>query len=142
MLRTGPDPDVGYIWPGESEAEVATVRLAVVTHASRHNIELLEYTNSKSPSSAAAPRPSQRGGCHLAFHVEDVQAAVDHLAQFDGVRVLGRPVIEQGGAVEGLEWVYILTPWCMAIELLHWEPGLPYESTTEARMARRAFPRD
>ncbi|MDI9978693.1 VOC family protein [Rhodococcus sp. IEGM 1307] len=137
VLRSGPDPNVGYIWPGESEAEAAVVRLAVLTHASQHNIELLEYKNTSATS--VAPRPSQPGGCHLAFYVEDVQAAVDHLTQFDGVRMMGQVMTEESGPIEGLDWVYILTPWGMAIELLRWMPGLPYEATTEARLVSPAF---
>ncbi|OUS83509.1 VOC family protein [Rhodococcus sp. NCIMB 12038] len=139
VLESGPDSNVGYIWPGESRPDEAIVRLAVLTHESRHNIELLEYKGAGADNSSLAPRPSQPGGCHLAFYVEDVQAAVDHLKQFAGVRVLGTVLTEESGPIEGLDWVYVLTPWGMAIELLHWVPGLPYEATTSARLVPPAF---
>lgn len=141
VLRAGPDADVGYIWPGETEPEESVCRLAILTHDSQHNIELLEYRNTSGAASSEHPRPSQTGGYHLAFHVEDMQSAIERLTAFDGVRVMGKVLTEPSGPLEGLDWVYLMTPWGMVIELLRWMPGLPYEGATDARLVPPAFRR-
>lgn len=135
VFRAGPYENVGYVWPGESEPEVVTVRLAVLTHGGAHNLEFLEYRPAGERHEWKPGRPSQPGGFHLAFWVEDARAALECLRAIDGVQVMGEVEAEQGGPIDGLDWVYLLTPWGMAIELLNWEPGrLPYEQQTSARM--------
>lgn len=134
VYEAGPYPNVGYFWPGESAPEPATVRLAVLNHNDTHNIELLEYTEKPRNGNDVAPRPSDRGGSHLAFHVEDITVAVEQLKQRSDVAFLGEVDREQGGPIDGLDWVYLQTSWGLIIELLSYRPGLPYEATTTARM--------
>jgi catechol 2,3-dioxygenase-like lactoylglutathione lyase family enzyme len=134
VMRSDPYENVGYVWPGEDSPEPATVRLAILTHGGTQNIELLEYRNKPSGPEPTAPRPSDRGTGHLCFDVEDVQAAVDHLMSWEGVQVLGAVDTETEGPLAGLDWVYLSTPWGLAIELVRWVPGLPYEQTTSARL--------
>jgi hypothetical protein len=84
-------------------------------------------------------RPSQPGHAHVAFHVNDVKAAAMELRRRAGVELLGSIITEHDGPLQGLEWVYVLLPWGMVIELIRWPPGMPYERTTTARMAPPPF---
>jgi catechol 2,3-dioxygenase-like lactoylglutathione lyase family enzyme len=135
IFRAGPYPDCGYTWPNESQPEKVTVQLAMLRHGGTHNIELLEYTHPDHADHGTAPRPTQRGGAHLAFYVEDIHAAAGLLKQRNDVRLLGVVEKEHGGPIDGLDWLYVLTEWGLVIELLRWEPGqLPYEEDTSARL--------
>jgi catechol 2,3-dioxygenase-like lactoylglutathione lyase family enzyme len=133
VLRAGPYDSVGYIWPGEPEAEPATLRLALLRHGA-HNLELLEYRGCAAQLSAP-PRPSEPGSGHIAFYVDDVSAALEELGALPGVRILGPVITEQEGPLTGLDWVYVLTPWGMLVELIRWPLGMPYERTTSSRLA-------
>jgi catechol 2,3-dioxygenase-like lactoylglutathione lyase family enzyme len=139
VLRGGPYDDAGYVWPGEKTPERRSLRLAILRHGEAHNIELLEYRDpgarNGAPEPAEAMRPSQGGHAHIAFYVSDVNAAVAELRARAGVELLGAVTTEQDGPLQGLEWVYVLLPWGMVIELIRWPPGMPYERTTSARMA-------
>jgi catechol 2,3-dioxygenase-like lactoylglutathione lyase family enzyme len=134
VLRAGPYEDAGYRWPGEEEPEHVSLRLAIVRHAA-HNVELLEYRRAPVPTGAAHLRPSAPGSAHLALHVNDVGAAAELLRTEAGAQILGPVTTETGGPMEGLEWVYALTPFGMVIELIRWQPGMPYERFTQARLA-------
>jgi len=72
------------------------------------------------------PRNSDIGGHHIAFYVEDLDAAVTYL-KARGVRVLGEPT-RSSGASEGQRWVYFLSPWGMQFELVSFPQGKAYES--------------
>ena len=37
--------------------------------------------------------------------------------------------------MDGLLWAYFRTDWGLVLELIQWQPGLPYEGSTELRMA-------
>ena len=64
------------------------------------------------PTSARACRATAIiGGHHVAFYVDDLDAAVDYLRS-EGVRVLGEPTASSGPS-EGQRWVYFLAPWGM-----------------------------
>ena len=126
------DPDPGT-WMREqldvherASASAAQLRLGPVT-----NIELWEY---HAPDRATTvPRVSERGGHHLAFYVDDVDAAADYLAGNNGVRVLGEPVDVLDGPNRGERWMYFHTPWGLPMELVNAPSGMPYEDVTGAR---------
>ena len=63
------------------------------------------------------PRNSDVGGHHLAFYVEDVNAAVAYL-RAKGVTLQGEPTTMQSGPSKGLTWVYFLSRWGMQLELV------------------------
>ncbi|MGV0807960.1 VOC family protein [Mycolicibacterium setense] len=134
VFEAGPYENVGYFWDGEDAPEAATVRLAILTHNGTHNIELLEYTNKPRKNEGTHPRPSDPGGYHLAFYVEDIVATVERLRQRPGVRFLGEIDHEVGTPISGTDWIYTQTPWGLVIELMSYQPGLPYESTTDKRV--------
>ena len=74
-------------------------------------------------ASATPPRNSDVGGHHLAFYVEDVNAAVAYL-KARGITVLGEPTTMQSGPSKGLAWVYFLSPWGMQLELVSYPAGM------------------
>jgi catechol 2,3-dioxygenase-like lactoylglutathione lyase family enzyme len=134
VFTAGPYDNVGWTWPCEDEPEAATVRLAMLTHNNSHNIELLEYTNKPRTAQGEAPRPSDPGGSHIAFYVEDIDGLIEKIRQRPGVRLLGEIDLELGTPISGTRWIYTLTPWGQAIEFLNHQPGLPYEATTGKRV--------
>ncbi|WP_404429444.1 VOC family protein [Microbacterium lacus] len=84
------------------------------------------------------PRNSDIGGHHLAFYVDDIDAAVEYLRE-RGVRVLGGPTASRN-ASEGQRWVYFLSPWGMQLELVSYPGGKAYERTSETVLWHPARP--
>ena len=79
------------------------------------NFELFEYE--LAGANATPPRNSDVGGHHLAFYVEDIDAAIAYL-KARGITVQGDPVTMDSGPSKGLTWVYFLAPWGMQLELV------------------------
>jgi glyoxylase I family protein len=73
----------------------------------------------------ALPRNSDHGGHHVAFYVDDIDAAVDYL-RAEGVQVLGDPTASSGPS-EGQRWVYFLAPWGMQFELVSYPGGKAFD---------------
>ncbi|MDP5226726.1 MULTISPECIES: VOC family protein [Arthrobacter] len=91
------------------------------------NFEVFSYT---SPDQATVqPRNSDVGGHHLAFYVDDLDAAAEYLRS-RGVRVLGEPTASSGPSA-GQRWLYFLSPWGMQFELVSFPGGKKYEATSE-----------
>ncbi|MFJ5938485.1 VOC family protein [Streptomyces cinereoruber] len=113
--------------PQDIEVDAAMVRLGPVT-----NVELFQYT--VADQRTEPPRNSDVGGHHLAFYVDDVEAAAAWLRTVPGVEVLGEPqLIEDGGPIHGDRWVYFRAPWGLQMEVLNMPDGMPYEQHTSAR---------
>lgn len=74
---------------------------------------------------ATPPRNSDVGGHHVALYVEDLDAAVGHLAAH-GVTVLGEPTNSRGPSA-GQRWVYFLAPWGMQFELVSYPDGKAFD---------------
>lgn len=90
------------------------------------NFEIFQY---ESPDqSDTPPRNSDVGGHHLAFYVDDINEALDHLTS-NGVTILGEPTPSSGPST-GQQWVYFLTPWGMQLELVSFPNGKQYESSS------------
>ncbi len=87
------------------------------------NFEVFQFETPDPP--APQPRNSDIGGHHLAFYVEDMDAAVDYLRE-RGVRILGEPTASSRHS-EGQRWVYFLSPWGMQLELVSFPDGKAYE---------------
>ncbi len=101
------------------------------------NFEIFEY---QAPGqNTAQPRNSDVGGHHLAFYVDDMAAALDHL-RAHGVRILGEPTLRTAGPSAGQTWVYFLAPWGMQLELVSYPNGKGYELTSTARLWHPARP--
>jgi catechol 2,3-dioxygenase-like lactoylglutathione lyase family enzyme len=71
------------------------------------------------------PRNSDVGGHHVAFYVEDLDEAVEHLHRH-GIQVLGEPTASTGPS-EGQRWVYFLAPWGMQFELVSYPHGKAFD---------------
>ena len=94
------------------------------------NFEIFQWE----PADGQAPQPrnSDIGGHHLAFYVDDLDAAVAFLRE-RGVRVLGEPTASRN-ASEGQRWVYFLSPWGMQLELVSFPNGKAYEAGSSVRL--------
>ena len=109
-----------------AKAQIAMLRLGPVT-----NVELFQY---EAPAQRRQlPKNSDHGGHHLAFYVEDIEAAAEYLRAQPGVTLLGDIQAIEDGPIAGDRWVYFLAPWGMQMEILHMPPGMPYERATPAR---------
>lgn len=75
--------------------------------------------------SQVVPKNSDVGGHHVAFYVDDIDAAVAYL-RGRGVRVLGDPTRSTGPS-EGQRWVYFLAPWGMQFELVSYPEGKAFD---------------
>lgn len=90
------------------------------------HIELFEY---QAPDQRPMPpRNTDIGGHHLAFYVDDIDAAAAHL-QAHGVRLLGGVKASANGPSAGQRWVYFLTPWDLQCELVSYPHGKAYETS-------------
>ncbi|MBY4674989.1 VOC family protein [Marinobacterium arenosum] len=95
------------------------------------NFEVFEY---KSPDQRRAqPKNSDIGGHHIAFYVDDLNASIAYMKQ-RGVRFLGKPHPFTDGPLEGLTWIYFMSPWGMQMELVSAPNGKGYEKTTASRL--------
>ena len=94
------------------------------------NFEIFQY--SAPDQKTQQPRNSDIGGHHLAFYVEDLDAAVAYLKQ-QGVRILGEPTSSKNAST-GQRWVYFLSPWGMQFELVSFPQGKSYEAGAKVRL--------
>jgi catechol 2,3-dioxygenase-like lactoylglutathione lyase family enzyme len=98
----------------------ASFRYGFVRCGRGPNLELFEYA---APDQAKMPpRNSDVGGHHLAFYVDDLDAALAHL-RAHGVAILGDPVAITEGPAAGSTWIYFLSPWGLQLELVSYPEG-------------------
>ncbi|HEX3589145.1 MAG TPA: VOC family protein [Pseudonocardiaceae bacterium] len=71
------------------------------------------------------PRNSDIGGHHVAFYVDDLDAAVEYLRE-KGVQLLGEPTASSGPS-QGQRWVYFLSPWGMQFEFVSYPDGKAFD---------------
>ena len=103
------------------------------------NFELFEY---EAPDqNTVQPKNSDIGGHHLAFYVDDMDAAVAYLKS-KGVELQGGPTTIDEGAAAGLTWLYFLAPWGMQLELVSAPNGLAYEREYAGRLWSTQRPAD
>lgn len=103
------------------------------------NFEIFEYQ--VEGQRREAPRNCDVGGHHLAFYVDDFDAALAHLRNH-GLAILGEPTVRREGASAGQTWVYFLSPWGMQLELVSFPDGKAYEADAEVRLWHPARPAD
>ncbi len=71
------------------------------------------------------PLNSDIGGHHVAFYVDDIDAAADYLRD-RGVTVLAGPTASSGSRA-GARWIYFLAPWGMQFELVSHPNGIAFD---------------
>lgn len=106
-------------------------KLQFLRCANGANFEIFEY--SSPDQNRVQPRNSDVGGHHLAFYVDDMDAAVRYLRMHD-IRILGAPVVRTEGPSAGQTWVYFLAPWGMQLELVSFPKGKAYEAGLSRRL--------
>jgi len=94
----------------------AKCTIAMIRLGRHHNVELFEY---QAPDQRRAlPRNSDIGGHHLAFYVDDIDAAHEYVRAIPGVTVQDGPNgVDPAAPVAGQRWFYFQTPWGMQMEL-------------------------
>ena len=109
-------------------------KFAVLRCANGANFELFKY---ESPDRVERwPRMSDWGGAHIAFYVDDMDAALAALEEH-GVRVLGGKKDGIGPeSGEGSSFAHFLTPWGQMLELVSYPQGRDYYHSTEGRLWR------
>ena len=108
---------------------------AILRCANGANFELFQY---RAPDQVQRwPRMSDHGGTHIAFYVEDMDAALEHLRSH-GVEVLGEGAKAGIGpeAGEGSTFAHFLTPWGQLLEFVSYPHGRAYHATTDRRAWR------
>ena len=100
------------------------------------NLEVFEYE--PLPGQRPVPRTSDLGGHHVAFYVDDMDAAAAYL-RGKGVRVLAGPVASRNASA-GQRWLYFLAPWGMQFELVSYPGGKAYEREAPVRLWHPGHP--
>ena len=96
-------------------------KLRVLRVANGPVLELFEFT--APDQRQAMPRNSDFGGWHLAFYVEDMDAALVAL-QAHGCEIQSGPVEMTEGPSAGLAWLYFRSPWGQQLELVSYPGGI------------------
>jgi len=100
------------------------------------NFEIFQYE----PAEGASPQPrnSDIGGHHLAFYVDDLDAAVAYLRS-KGIETMGEPTVSSSYST-GQRWVYFRSPWGMQFELVSYPQGKAYEADAPVKLWHPAHP--
>ncbi len=103
-------------------ARIKRMRMLRCGHGT--NIELFEYDAPDKRS--VQPRNSDIGGHHIAFYVDDIDAAAAHLKRH-GIKLCGEPKLMENNPEGGERWCYFVSPWGMQFELVSYPHGKDYE---------------
>lgn len=128
--RLGSKSDPGGSWMAEHlnvhpDAVVDEIRFLRLPGGTV--LELFGYT--APDQDGRPPRNSDVGAVHLAFYVDDLDAAVRELHD-RGLQVQGAPTVSQGPNA-GQRWVYFLAPWGLQCELVSYPEGRAIDSHPE-----------
>jgi len=114
--------------------EITEIRFYRLGHGTNFEVFLYESADGQQPE----PRNSDIGGHHLAFYVDDLDAAVAYL-RTEGVEVMGDPTASKQSA-EGQRWIYFRSPWGMQFELVSFPGGKAYEAEADRLLWHPAHP--
>jgi catechol 2,3-dioxygenase-like lactoylglutathione lyase family enzyme len=95
------------------------------------NLEIFQYTSPD--QNTTGPKNSDIGGHHLAFYVDDMAKAVEHLKKHN-VKMQGEPTVMKDGPSAGETWMYFLAPWGMQLELVSYPKGKAYEKGAKTKL--------
>lgn len=88
------------------------------------NIELFDYD--APDQTTAFPKNSDIGGYHIAFYVDDIDAAATYLKD-KGLKTFLGPLPVSEGPAAGQSILYFLTPWGLQMEAISFPNGMAYE---------------
>ena len=103
------------------------------------NIELFEYSSPDQRHDQ--PRNTDIGGHHIAFYVDDIEAAAAYLKSH-GIKVCGEPKLMEDNPEGGERWCYFVSPWGMQLELVSYPDGKDYEKDYATRLWSPVHPAD
>jgi catechol 2,3-dioxygenase-like lactoylglutathione lyase family enzyme len=133
LYRVGPFADPEGDWM-QAQLDVhprASCEVAHLRLGPNLNLELFAW---QAPDQARhAPRASDPGAGHIAFFVDDMDAAAEYLARQPGVRQQGEVQTIEDGPSAGYRWLVFQAPWGLTLEIMTRPRTLPYEASTPAR---------
>jgi catechol 2,3-dioxygenase-like lactoylglutathione lyase family enzyme len=134
VFRTGAfDVDASFMQRKLGAAPNSRIRdLVFLRCGEGTSLELFEYDGED--KSAPQKRPSEVGGTHICFEVEDVFASAERL-KAQGVEMLEGPNAVAEGPLAGFNWVYFRAPWGQILEIASFDK-LGYEKNTSHRLWR------
>ena len=88
------------------------------------NIELFSYN--APDQQTVRPKNSDIGGHHIAFYVEDIEAAAAYFKD-KGIRTLMGPFPVNEGPAAGQSILYFFAPWGLQMEAISFPSGMAYE---------------
>ena len=122
---------VGPFHESPTAAHIDSVEIAMLRLGPSMNLELLAYT--ADAQRKTMPSNVDLGAGHIAFFVDDLQAAAESLRKH-GAELLAGPLEGAGEAKKGERIWYWKTPWGAFMEILSRPEHMPYESTTDHRL--------
>ena len=125
LWRVGPFHETPTGFP------IDNVDIAMLTLGPNLNVELLAFKAEQQRKEM--PSNVDLGAAHIAFFVDDINAAAESLKSH-GAQLLHGPIQAAGEAKRGEQIWYFKTPWGAFMEIL-WRPDhLPYEQGTSNRL--------
>ncbi len=133
VFRTGPfNVDQDFMAKKIGAAPQSTIRdLVFLRCGEGTSVELFEYSGEEM---SPPKRPSEVGGAHICFEVEDVHASVDRL-RAQGVDLLDGPNLITEGPLAGFDWIYLRAPWGLLLEVASFDK-LGYEDSSQTKLWR------
>ena len=134
----GPFADPEGTWMSDNldvHPRAAIPKFSLLRCGNGANFEIFEYT---APDQVQRwPRMSDWGGSHVAFYVDDMDAALDRLREH-GVKVLGAGSNPGFGPESGAGscFAHWLTPWGQLMEFVSYPNGREYYKTSSRRLWR------
>ena len=134
VFNTGPfDVDNNFMSGKLGATPTSRVRdLVFLRCGNGTSVELFEYDGED--KNAPQKRPSEVGGTHICFEVEDVFASAERL-KAQGVEMLEGPNTVEDGPLAGFNWVYFRAPWGQVLEIASFDK-LGYEKGSPHRLWR------
>lgn len=125
VTQLGPIPlDADWKKLNHINPDTGAVTIKMINAGNGASIEVFEYADNK--GSKIHPKTDDIGAFHIAFYVNDINAAVEYLKS-KGVKIIGEPFTMPSGDTAGESWVYFETPWGSKMELVSYPSGKGYE---------------
>ena len=110
----------------------ADAKLAMLRCGPTTNLELFEWDTPDQDSKP--PKNSDVGAMHIGLAVDDIDAALDAMEDYDNIEVMDGPQTNTDGPTAGLTYIFCRTPWGFYLELLEVPKEMPYTKKTDARL--------